>query len=630
MAGPTYSFEDFQIDAERSLLVRKVDGSTVTLTNKAFQVLLTLVEKRGELVSKGDLMTAVWRDSFVEEANLTQTVSQLRKALGENPSQHRFIVTESGKGYRFVAPVQEHNGNGHAALVNVPAAAPEAADPERTELRNTALYALVAIVMMGLAIAGVYYLSSRSSPLVQQIATSQIKALAVLPFHEIEPGDDSGQLGAGMADALIARLSHIEGVTIRQPSRSARRLDATPEAISVGRQINVDAVLEGTIHRADGRIRVAVRLFQVSDGSLLWAENFDEREAEIFAVHDAISERVVRSLSLKLNGEAQEQLTRRSTDNVEAYHLYNKGRLFWNKRTSDDLRKSVVYYEEAIARDPNYALAYAGIAETYVLLQKYSPSHESEVFEKAREAAEKALSIDPNLAEARTALALYKEQAEWKWDEAETEFRKAIESNPNYPTARQWYGEFLAFRGRFAESIAQTEAANELDPLSLSTNTARAFPYLVERRYEDVIAKLQPAMELDSDFPQALYYLARSYEGLGQYDKSLEYYDKAIAISGPNSFFVSAKINALARKGDLVEAERTFKTMVGNDKVVAVSRYAVARALAALGRHDQAISALEQAFERRDPLLAIINVDPNFDEMKSDARFQSVLHRIGF
>jgi len=630
MADRTYTFEDFQIDPARSLLTRLPDGRAVTLTHKAFQVLLLLVENRGELVSKSDLMTHVWRDSFVEEANLTQTISVLRKALGENPAEHRFIVTESGKGYRFVAPVVELNSD-------VPS---DRAANSRTEefvtmsarhtSRRNYLFAGLAIVALVSVVAFYYAFNRTGVQPPKPSSTLDVKAIAVLPFRSAESDDENRMLGIGMADAVIARLSHIKSIAVRQTSSVIRYADSTPEATKIGREINVDAILEGSIQKADGRIRVSVRLFRVGDGSLAWAETFDEKEADIFALQDAISQRVASSLALQLNGEERDRLNRRFTDNVEAYHLYNKGRFFWNRRSRDDLRKSIEFYEQAIAKDDNYALAYAGIAESYVLLHTFSQAYEKDLFPKAKQAAEKALSLDQNLAEAHAALALYNEQYEWNWEESELEFKKAISANENYATAHQWYGEFLAFRGRTSESIAETERAVDLDPLSLSTNTARAFPYMAERRYGEALERLKPALELDKDFPQALYYLGRSYEGIGRYEEAIATYEKAIAVSGRSSFFVSAMIYSLVKNGQRQKAERTLDEVLEIERTEPISRYVLARSLAALGKKEKALDALDEAFQNRDSLLAVVRIDPNFDEMRDEPKFQELLKKIGF
>ncbi len=628
MAETTYIFEDFQMDPERRLLTRLRDGEPVTLTHKAFQILLLLIENRGDVVSKNDLMSRVWQDSFVEEANLTQTISVLRKALGEKPSQHRFIVTESGRGYRFVAPVAEIKTDqvGEENPAKPVDALPAAVhDPN---YRKLYVYVIAGVMFVSLVIGLGFFWNSPGAKSLAPSSAKEVKAIAVLPFRTVESNDENQLLGIGMADAIITKLSQIKSIVVRQTKSVLRYADSTPEAIKVARELNVDAVLEGTIQRADGRIRIFVRLFAVSDGALLWAESFDEADKDIFTLQDSISEKVANSLSLEMTTAERAGLKRRYTENIEAYQLYNKGRFFWNNRSGDDLRKSIDLFNQAIALDENYALAYSGLAESYVLLHLFGQAHEKEAFAKAKQSAEKALSLDPDLVEARTALAMYKAQAEWDWAGAELEFERALSVNPGYATVHQTYGEFLGFMGRIDESITQVERAAELDPLSLSTNTARAFPYLAAGRHDETIEKLKPALEMDANFPLALYYLGRGYTGKGLYKESIAEYQKAIEQSGRSSFFVSALIYSLAKDGQTKNAEREFDELIKSSASRPVSTYVLARGLAALGQKEKALEALEKAYQERDGLMHVIRVDPNFDELRGEARFQAIMAKM--
>lgn len=632
---PIYSFETFQLDPSRKLLLRLPDRESVALTHKAFQVLLFLIQNSGTLVTKDELMARVWPDSIVEEANLTQTISVLRRALGEKPNQHRFIVTEPGRGYRFVAPVTESNGDHRSSEMSVaelPAAGPAEAPTTPTGPNRRKAYLFVVAVVLGLLLIAslVYLLRRPEGQIPHPNSARDVKAIAVLPFRTVDSREENQLLGVGMADAIITKLSHLKGIVVRQTRSVIRYADATPEAIRVGREINVEAVLEGNIQKADGRIRVSVRMFRVSDGALLWAESFDERDADIFTLQDSISERVANSLSLELNPEERSKLKRRYTENLEAYELYNKGRYFWNNRSSDDLRKSIGFYEQAIAKDPNYSLAYASMAESYVVLQLFTRSQDRDLFPKAKQAAERALSLDDNLAEAHTALALIKEQHEWDWAGAETEFRRAIAANPNYATAHQWYGEFLAFMGRTPEGIVEVEKAVELDPLSLSTNTARAFPYLAARQFDRAIEKTKPALELEEAFPLARYYLGRSYDGVGRHKEAVAEYQKAIATSGRSTFFASAMIFALVKSGQRAEAEKAFAEIQELSQKEPISRYVLARSLAALGKKEQAFAELEKAFQDRDGLLIVVKIDQNLDEIRDDPRYQALLKKMRF
>lgn len=621
-----YFFEDFEIDSARKLLLRPPAGESVALTRKAFQVLLLLVENRGALVTKDDLMKEVWQDSFVEEANLTQTISVLRKTLGENPNHHRFIVTETGKGYRFVAPVRESNdgkfqNNEEKTIVE---SSKETA-PDQASSKNF-IYAFAAILAIFL-IAGSYYLWTKPEAAIPSPASArEVKAIAVLPFKNIDPDKENQILGIGMADAVITRLSNVKSIVVRQTKSVMRYADTTPEAIKVGREINVDAVLEGNIQKANGRIRVSVRLFRVSDGALLWAESFDERDTDIFALQDSISEKVANSLFLQLNPDERDKLKRRYTENIEAFQLYNKGRVHWNYR---DLRKSIELYEQAIALDENYALPYAGLADSYVLLQFFSHTEKNDFFQKAKQAAEKALSLDEDLAEPHAALAMYKQLYEWDWEGAETEFKLAIAINPNYATAHQWYGEFLSSMSRFDESIAEIEKAVELDPLSLSTNTARAIPYSASGNHAEAIEKLKPALALDPNFNLAVLYMGRAYDGLGNYKEAIAQYRKRVTTRGSGGpYFTTALINSYARDGQKKIAEEELYELIKLSEKVPVSNYVLARGLAALDHREEALEKLEKAFEERDSLMTLVKTDRNFDALRDEPRFQAILKKM--
>ena len=626
-----YAFENFQLDPSRKLLLRLPDGDPVSLTNKAFNVLALLVENSGKLITKDVLMAKVWQDSFVEEANLTQTISVLRKILGENPNQHRFIVTETGKGYRFVARVRTLNGDqeaGQKDLGSVELPQNTGAAPRR-RYRASSLFAFTGILVVFLIAGGFYFWNGSQTQSPAPSSAKEVKTLAVLPFRSIEPDGEDQILGIGMTDAVITKLSLIKSVVVRQIKSVIRYADATPDAAKVGREINVDAVLEGNIQKANGRIRVSVRLFRVSDGALLWAENFDERETDIFALQDSIAEKVAKSLSLGLNADEHAKLKHRYTENVEAYQLYNRARFFWNSRTGIDLWRSLALYEQAIAKDENYALAYASLAECYVLLQFFSQNQEKHYFPKAKESAEKALSLDPNIVEAHTALALYKQLYEWDWEGAEHAFKRAISVNPNYATAHQWYGEFLALMGRTEESIAEVEKAVELDPTSLSTNTARAVPYLAAERYAEAIEKLRPALELDKNFSLALLYMGRSYDGMGDHKEAIAQYQKSMQNpAGGGPFFTTAVINSLAKDGQRKDAEETLNKLLELAERQSVSNYVLARGLASLGYKEKAYEKLEKAFLQRDGLMTALKTDRNFDEMRGEARFQEILKKM--
>ncbi len=584
-----YIFEDFKLDTSRKLLFDELGEEKIKLTNKVYEVLELLVTNHGKLLTKDELMEAVWAEHFVEESNLTQTISMLRKTLGENPRQHRFIVTETGRGYRFVAKVNESSQDSFY---------------EETISTN----------------------AQKTS----YVSTEKVRSIAVLPFKSVNPETNDKLLGLGISDALITKISQTKSIIVRQINSIKNYVHIESNPIKIGREINVDTILEGTIQTIDQHIRVFVRLYDVNQNFLLWADGFDESETNIFALQDSIAEKVAESLSIELNLKTLNKLKHHYTENIRAYELYNKGRFFWNSRRSEDLQKSISFYKQAIAEDENYALAYACLAESYVLLHTFSPYQENDNFMKAKEASEKALELDENLAEPHTALAIFNEQYKYDWYGAEIEFLKAIYANPSYATAHQWYGEFLGFMNRIRESIKEVERAFELDPLSPSINTARAFPYLVSRQYEIAVKKLLLALKLDDKFPLAHYYLGRCYHELGNHKKAITHFEIAIEASGGSAYFKSALIRSFVKYGKISKAKEIFNEIYDNSNSQPISKYVLARGHAALGKKEKALELLEKAFLERDSLMVVMNVEPIFDEICDSEQFRKLHKQMNF
>lgn len=628
----TISFAEFTLDTAHRRLLR--EGKVVALHAKAFDVLTFLLQNSGRVVSKDEILDGVWDGQFVEESNLVVQISNLRKALKEDKDSPRFLVTVPGKGYKFAADnsansirIETHSFS-ELTIEQEEDLGPQKLSLAEKQTLNWRDGRLRTIAVLAILIVGgiVWWRYSADQPAPSPASAQQVKAIAVLPFTNIESNQDDQLLGIGMADAIITKLSHVKNIVVRQTNSVMRYADTTPDATKVGREINVDAVLEGNIQKADGRIRVSVRLFRVGDGALLWAENFDERDTDIFALQDSISEKVANSLSLQVNADERDKFNRRYTENIEAYNLYQKGRFFWNNRNQNDLRKSIELFEQALRLDENYALAYSGVADSYVVLQFFSHTQRNDFFQKAKAAAEKALSLDKDLAEPHAALAMYEQLYEWDWEGAESDFKKAIAANPNYATAHQWYGEFLSSMGRFDESIAELEKAVELDPLSVSANTALAAPYLASRRYAEAIEKLKPALELDENFSLALLYMGRAYDGLGNHKEAIVQYQKNMKKPGGGGpYFTTALINSYARDGQKKEAQGKLNGLIRLAEEMPVSNYVLARGFAPLGYKEEALEKLEKAVEERDGLLIILRTDRNFDELREEPRFQKIL-----
>lgn len=653
-----YDFGAYRVDGSERLLLR--DGEAVPLTPKAFEMLLALVESSGHVLTKEELMKRVWPDTIVEEANLSHIIYKLREALGESRDGEKFIETVPRRGYRFVAKVTEPlDGNADLIIeehsrahivveeddtpqhVIETAAIPLAqshALPSPPKARRFSLSkpgAMIAASLVLVGLAAVFYVwRTRESRATAYGAG--LHSIAVLPFKPLAANDRDESLEIGMAETLITRLSRIGQLTVRPTSAVRQYTKLEDEAVKAGRELMVDAVLDGSIQKSGDRVRVSVRLVRVEQGQTLWAEQFDEKFTDIFTVQDAISRRVGEMLALRLSGEEKERLAKRGTDNPEAYQAYLLGRFHWNKLTGEDIRKSIEYFNQAIARDPNYALAYAGLADSYIALPTSSNTPSSEANIKAREAAMKALAIDDTIAEAHTSLAGVKQLYEWDFAGAEREFKRAIELNPNYTTAHMWYSQFLSSLGRHAEAIAEAKRAQEVDPLSLPANVALGNTYLDAHQPDEAIAQLQRTIGMDKNFQRAHGTLAEAYLAKEMYEDAIAEFEKVWASSPRNSPEQAARKATMLKDGYRKSGAKGFwekflELRIENMKRgYTVSPIAMAAAYARTGDKDRAFEWLEKAYTERDQYLFYnLKTDYHFDGIRSDPRYANLLQRIG-
>ncbi len=622
-----YEFDSFRLDPFKRVLLRS--GTVVQLMPKAFDTLLVLVQNSGRVLDKEELMKAVWPNAIVEETNLAHNVSALRKALGEKVGDHRFIATISGQGYTFISTVRvvaydegSPAGTGTKALQAILAAL-----GVRGRRLGKVTAVAVGILLLGVAGAVTYYLVIREpDPPASQRA---IRSIAVLPFKALGAESDE-YLGLGMADALITKLGSISEVLVR-PTNAVRRYTTPGEdPIIAGQALRVDAVLDGNVQRSGERIRVTVQLVRVEDKAPLWAATFDEKFTDVFLVQDAISGAVARALALRLTGAEQQRLAKRQTDNAEAFQAYSKGRFYWNKRTDDGLRKGIEQFNQAIEQDPRYALAYAGLADCYNLLNNYDILPANDCIPKARTAALKALEIDEGLAEAHTSLALVLEAYEWDQVGAEREYRRALELNHNYSTAHHWYGLYLAQMGRPDEAMRELTRAQELEPTSLIISTGVAWGFYFGRQPDRSIQHLQKTLELDGNFWPAHLVLAWAYEQKNEYKKAGEEYQRAIDNSKANTLAVAGLGHLHAEAGNRADAMKVLRELNRLSAERYISSYFTAAIYAGLRETDIAIEWLEKAYQEHSYWLISIKVNPWFDRLRSDPRFKDLEQRIGF
>lgn len=577
-----YQFGPFCLDAGERVLLR--EGRVVPLPAKALSTLLALVLSRGQLVEKEVLIEKVWPDEFVEEGNLAQHIFTLRKALGETVENAKYIETVPRRGYRFVAPVSERRKESAEVVNDVSKRIPLKKDtPER----------LV-----------------------------DIPSIAVLPFETLGATTQDEYLGLGIADALITRLSKLRKVKVRPTS--AVRNAVKDNAVSVGRALKVATVLEGTIQKWDEYIRVTVQLVSIRDGATLWAERFDEKFTNIFAIEDSISEQAATALTVKLTAEEQELLAKRYTENTQAHQAYLKGRYFFERRSQESLTKSIEYFELAIRIDPDYAIAYAGLAECYCMLISFDLVPPRNSMPKAKEAALKAISIEPNLAEAHAALGWILLN-DWEWTAAEKEFNLAIELNVNYATGHHYYAIYLRHMRRFDVSLAETKKAQELDPTSASRKATEGVTLYCAGRYDEAIEELRQALELDVNNTIAHYGLARIYVQQGMYEAAITEYERTISVFGKSPELLAHLGYVYAVSGRREAAQKVLDELEESSKRHYVSSFYRALVCVGLDQKEEAFEWLERGYQEHDVNLVSLAVEPTLANLREDPRFTRLL-----
>ncbi len=629
--GPNrlYEFGPYQVDPQKLQLWR--DGSAVPLPPKAAEILLVMLAHSGETVSKEELMRSVWPDSYVEESNLTQNIFLLRKALGETAQHSSYIITIPGKGYRLAADVRQiENGSAPPAVVES-AAHPEqlaVTNSERSPARKSRwLWLLAASLVLIAFVAAIQWHGHPSPP---QPAGRVM--LAVLPFENLTGDPAQEYFSDGMTEEMIAQLGNLDpehlGVIARTSVMHYKNGKAPLDQI--GRELGVQYVLEGSVRRDADKVRITAQLIQLKDQSHLWARRYDRELNSTLALQSEIAQEIAGEIQHAL-GPSRFPLAaeppQQSSTSFEAYDAYVRGRYFWNKRTAAGFEQAIGYFQQAIAKDPNYAQAYAGLADSWVLLPAFSVLPPAEPVQKARAAATKALQLDEGLAEAHTSLALITENYDWNWPAAEKEYRRAIELNPNYATAWQWYAEYLTWLGRFDEALRASERARELDPLSLIIAADNGMISYYARQYDRAATKLNAVLEMDPSFTRA-HSVSAVYVETGQFAQALADIEKCKPLFGMSRYW-SAMAYTLGRAGRTAEARHAIQELLKLSAHQTVDPAGIAWAYAGMKDKDHTLLWLNKAYEQRSNAMTSLKVEPGFDFLRSDPRFQDLIHRVG-
>ena len=613
----SYEFGRFRLKVAERVLLR--EGEPVPLTPKVFDILVTLVEHGGQVVSKDDLMKRVWPNTFVEEGNLTQNISLLRKALGETPGGAQFIETVPRRGYRFVAETNHapENGNGDIQ-VPAPSQSPVVSIPNTASqfagLKRTPIFALVAGLVVVSIIAVVYFTGSGKAG-----NPGAIQSIAVLPFVDESSDPDAEYINDKIAESLINSLSKLPQLRVVPRSVVAGYKGKEIDPRKVGQELNVRAVVTGKMRRHGDIVSIQADLIDVDNLAQLWGQHYDHKLSDVLLVQDDISRDIFENLRLKLNVEEKKQL--------EAYGLYLKGRNAWNKRTGDALQQAIDYFNQAIALDPNYGEAYAGLADCYNMLVVYGRLEPKEGFPKAKEAATKALEIDENSAEAHSSLAFIRFRWDWDRTATEREFQEAIKLKPAYAPAHQWYSSYLVAVERFDEAIAEAKRTEELEPLSFVSSSHLGWIYYLAGQNDKAIEQCRKILELDPNSFPARRYLGLAYEAKGMYPEAIAEFQTGVKLSG--SPLMHALLgHAYAASGKTAEAKQVLTDLQQLQGQRYVSPYTVAAIYAGLGDDEQAFKWLERAVEERDIWLMNLKVDPVFAKLRSKRQFTDILARI--
>ena len=631
--GLIYEFGPFRVDAAKRAL--QCGGQPVPLTPKAFDLLLILVEHTGEVLDKDTLMRMLWPDSEVEEANLPQNISLLRKALGETPGERKYIATVPGRGYKFAAEVKGVSNDGRQLVsrgdadftVNVEGQeeiAEATASSSRTEMekvepslpRFRSRHSWMVIALAVVLLAGGFFIYRVLTP----AASRRIDSIAVLPFQNENGHEEMEYLSDGMTEMLISNLSQLPKLSVKARSSIFRYKGKEVDPKTVGKELNVQAVLNGRVVQHGDEVTLYLSLVDTETENQLWGKQYTRKVTSLVALQAEIARDVSERLKTRLTGADEQRLGKDYTDNPQAYQLYLKGRFYWNKRMPE---KAIECFQKAIALDPSYALAYAGLADAYGQPREGLPPRER--MPKAREAALKALSLDGRLAEAHTALGQILTRYDYDFAGGEREFQLAIELNPRYATAHQRYGELLTYQGRFAEASAEYSWALELEPLSLAINQTYGESLVLARRYDEAIMQLQKTLELEPDFSLPFNFLSIAYQMTGKQAESVE--ARARVLEGEGDQQSATLVRESYAKGGW---QAYLQFMCGERRPATLAFFILATYQAALGERDNAFAALDKSYENREFPFRLLKVDPRLDPLRDDPRYQELLRKVGF
>jgi TolB-like protein/DNA-binding winged helix-turn-helix (wHTH) protein/Flp pilus assembly protein TadD len=604
------------------------EGMRVRLEGQPVAILKMLLDRRGELVTREELQKQLWpEDTFVDfEHSLNSAVKRLRAGLNDSAEHPRYIETLARRGYRFVAPVNVTETGGKSVDSALIKSRPEGPVSFR---RRWLWWLIAASAACVVTVAAFGWRHSRQRPVAP--AAPVIRSLAVLPLQNLS-GDPSQEYFAdGMTEELIGRLSRIHGLQVISRTSAMHFKNTQLSVPEIAKLLGVDAIVEGSVIREGSQVRVHAQLIRGATDRHIWAEEYQREYRSILAVQQEVAQSIAERIEISLTPQERGSLASAHPVDPEAYEDYLKGRYYFNQRTEGPLNRSIGYFQQAIKRDPSYALAYCGLADAYAVLGFRGGMPSKDALSRAKAAALKAVKLDDTLAEPHASLAFIAETHEWDWATAEREYRRALELNPSDARTHHWYAGYLMYMGRFEDGISEARRARDLDPLSLPLNNALAGRLLVASRYDEALAQVQKTLELNPNFAPAHQTLGWAYLHRGKREEAILEFRKALQLSGTDDADLVLDLGfAYATAGNGQEARRILAKLKKLHQRGLVPSGSIAILYGALGELNEAFAWLEKAYEERDPQLTYLTVPGRrFDPLRHDPRFQQLVHRIG-
>jgi TolB-like protein/DNA-binding winged helix-turn-helix (wHTH) protein/Tfp pilus assembly protein PilF len=614
-----------ELDLRRYELRR--GGSVLKLEKIPMELLILLVERRNQLIGREEITARLWgKDVFLDtEQGINTAIRKIRLTLGDDPSEPRFLQTIVGKGYRFVGPITVIGSP--AAVAATTAVVPDEETPlsrPHAGLRWK-LAALAAVFVL----AGAAVFAFRYFDWTPRFPRRPVHSIAVLPLKNLS-GDAADEYFAdGMTDELITNLAKISALRVTSYTSVSKYKTTSKPLPQIAQELQVDGIVEGSVLRSGDQVRITAQLIYAPRDQHLWAEEYQRYVRDVLYLQHEVARDIAEQVRVTLTANERSRLATAGAVDPAAYESYLRGRSFWNQRSEASLLKAIEQFNKAIEIDAGYAPAYSGLADCYTTLGYLSYLDPVDAFPRARDAATKALELDPSLAEAHTSLAYYNLYHAWNWRAAENEFKKAIELNPNYATAHDWYSYYLTAMGRFDDALKEVKRAHELDPLSVIISTDIGFNYYYRHNYDEAINQLRTTLSVSPKFPLAHLWLGRAYQQKKMYSEAIDEFNETDAALPGWVVTIAGMGHAYGEWGHPAEAKEVLMRLNKMAREKYVTPYGVALVYAGLGDKDQAFAWLNKAVAGRSHWLVWLNLDPRWDQIRSDPRFADLAKRVG-